>query len=360
MADGNSRSPWLDRLLDGSIVFSFDRSGYERHARRFRSEDLAVDLTGKVCLVTGANSGLGEAATSALADRGAEVVMLCRDLDRGEAARQRIRAATGSGRLRLMQLEVAEERSVDRFLESLPDRRVDLLINNAGALFEERITNNQGLEATLATNLLGPMRLTEGLIPKLSQAPDPRVINVSSGGMYPVRLELDDPNWLNRDFDGVRAYAETKRALVVMTEIWAQRHADRGILFHSMHPGWADTPGVRYALPGFWQRMRNRLRTAEQGADTIVWLAVAPAERLGSGKFWFDRRSAPTHLLPWTRESAKDRQRLWDLCCQHAHLADRTSVQFGEDRFGGSPPGDQSPLDRALVAVVTANVETRT
>jgi dehydrogenase/reductase SDR family protein 12 len=90
-----------------------------------------------------------------------------------------------------------------------------------------------------------------------------------------------------------------------------------------MHPGWADTPGVRQALPGFWRRMRRRLRTAEQGADTIAWLAVTPAERLGSGKFWFDRRAAPTHIFPWTRESAQDRQKLWDLCCRHAELADR-------------------------------------
>ena len=311
---------WLDGLLDRSIVLSFDRSGFMRHQRRFRSEDLQVDLTGKLSLVTGANSGIGEATATALAERGSEVLMLCRDRARGEEARQRIRETARSSRVRLMELDLANPRSIDRFLRALPDSRIDILINNAGALFGERITNTAGEEATLATNLLGPARLTGGLIERLSRANDPRVINVSSGGMYPVRLDLDDPNWERRPYNGLRAYAESKRALVVLTELWARRHAQNGILFHSMHPGWADTRGVQDALPGFWSRMKDRLRTAEQGADTVVWLAVASPAKLGSGRFWFDRQAVPSHLLPWTRESDRVRQRLWQLCCSEFKL----------------------------------------
>ena len=311
---------WLDGLLDRSIVLSFDRSGFMRHQRRFRSEDLQVDLTGKLSLVTGANSGIGEATATALAERGSEVLMLCRDRARGEQARQRIRETARSSRVRLMELDLANPRSIDRCLRALPDSRIDILINNAGALFGERITNTAGEEATLATNLLGPARLTGGLIERLSRANDPRVINVSSGGMYPVRLDLDDPNWERRPYNGLRAYAESKRALVVLTELWARRHAQNGILFHSMHPGWADTRGVRDALPGFWSRMKDRLRTAEQGADTVVWLAVASPAKLGSGRFWFDRQAVPSHLLPWTRESDRVRQRLWQLCCSEFKL----------------------------------------
>lgn len=313
-------TPWLDGLLDRSIVFSFDRSGFMRHQRRFRSEDLQVDLTGKLSLVTGANSGIGEATATALAERGSDVLILCRDRARGEQARRRIRETARSSRVRLMELDLADPRSIDGFLRALPDSRIDILINNAGALFGERITNSAGVEATLATNLLGPAHLTGGLIERLSRANDPRVINVSSGGMYPVRLDLEDPNWKRRPYNGLRAYAESKRALVVLTELWAKRHAQSGILFHSMHPGWADTRGVRDALPGFWSRMKDRLRTAEQGADTVVWLAVASPARLGSGRFWFDRQAVPSHLLPWTRESDRVRQRLWQLCCSEFKL----------------------------------------
>ena len=88
---------------------------------------------------------------------------------------------------------------------------------------------------------------------------------------------------------------------------------------HAMHPGWADTPSVRSSIPRFWQVMRKRLRTPEQGADTIVWLAVAPA--LPSGRFWFDRAPQPTHLLPFTTERPRDRARLWRMCTRLAGLA---------------------------------------
>lgn len=306
----------VDALLDRSILFSFDRAGFERHQKRFDPADLALDLSGRICLVTGANSGLGRCVAEALAARQAGVWLACRDRRRGETAAAQIRAATGNDDVHAAQVDLAEGASIRRFVRDLPLERIDLLINNAGVLLAERQDTSEGLEKTLATNLLGPLRLTEGLIDRLERASAPRVINVSSGGMYLVRVQLGDPNWQSRRWDGVRAYAETKRALVLLTELWAEQYARADIAFHSMHPGWADTAGVRRSLPGFWRRMRRRLRTAEQGADTIVWLAVAPPERLGSGRFWFDRRQVPTHLLPWTRETAAERRRFGRLCEQ--------------------------------------------
>lgn len=307
---------WLAGLLDRSILFSFDRAGFERHQRLFDPADSVVDLSGEVCLVTGANSGLGRCAAEALAARRAQVWLVCRNRRRGESAAARIRATTGNDDVHVAQVDVAEGESIQRFVQDSPLERIDVLINNAGVLSPERQETNEGLERTLATNLVGPLRLTEGLIERLGRGSAPRVINVSSGGMYLVRVQLGDPNWQSRRWDGMRAYAETKRALVLLTELWAEQYAGTGIAFHSVHPGWADTSGVRRSLPRFWQRMRRRLRTAEQGADTIVWLAIAHPERLGSGRFWFDRRRVPTHLLPWTRETAAERCRFRQLCDQ--------------------------------------------
>ncbi|HVO25553.1 MAG TPA: hypothetical protein VMW56_18185, partial [Candidatus Margulisiibacteriota bacterium] len=94
---------------------------------------------------------------------------------------------------------------------------------------------------------------------------------------------------------------------------------------HAMHPGWADTPSVRSSIPRFWRLMRKRLRTPEQGADTLVWLAAAPPAALPvalpSGQFWFDRAPQPTHLLPFTTERPRDRARLWRTCKRLAGLA---------------------------------------
>jgi dehydrogenase/reductase SDR family member 12 len=109
-------------------------------------------------------------------------------------------------------------------------------------------------------------------------------------------------------------YARHKRAQVVLTELWAERLAERGVRVHSMHPGWVDTPGLERSLPRFRSALRPLLRTPEQGADTIVWLGAAPEPAESSGRFWHDRAERPTHLLPRTRETPEERRRLWGEC----------------------------------------------
>lgn len=309
----------VDRILDRTILFSFDRSGFQRHARGFRREDLDVDLVGRVCLVTGANSGIGRAAATALAARGAEVWLLCRDRERGEEAVHAIRGATANHRVHLAVVDMSDLGAVRAFASSFAPARVDVLIQNAGVLPATRQLSPEGLELTLATNVVGPFLLSHLLRAKLAAAPGARVIFVSSGGMYGQKLSLEDLQWTRRPFDGVKAYAQTKRMQVVLTEILARRWARAGIAVHAMHPGWADTPSVRSSIPRFWQVMQKRLRTPEQGADTLVWLAVAPT--LPSGRFWLDRAPQSTHLLPFTVEDPRDRARLWRTCTHLAGLA---------------------------------------
>lgn len=298
----------LDRALDKSIVFSFDRSGFERHRASFADPDLNVDLTGRRILVTGANGGLGFATASALAARGATVHLLCRSLERGEAARARI-----DGDVHVDRIDVSDLGDVRRFAGSFEPDHVDVLIHNAGVLPSERTITDDGLELTWATNVVGPFLLTHLLAPCLRGG---RVIHVSSGGMYPVRLTTSDTRWERRPFDGVRAYAETKRAQVVLTEQWAERLDDVAVF--AMHPGWADTPGVASSIPGFHRVMRHRLRTPEQGADTIVWLAISGEGE--SGGFYFDRAEAPKHMMSRTRETPEQRAALWALCSKDAGI----------------------------------------
>ena len=309
-----------DAILDRSIVWSFDRSGFLRHARRFRAEDVDVDLAGRVCLVTGANSGIGRAAATALARRRADVWLLCRDRARGEEAAASISRVTENRRVHIEAVDISRIASVQAFTERFAPARVDVLIHNAGVLPATRQETAEGLELTLATNVIGPFLLTHLLQPKLAAARDARVIFVSSGGMYAQRLSLDDLQWTQRRFDGVTAYAQTKRMQVVLTELLARRWSRHRIAVHAMHPGWADTPAVRSSLPRFYRLMRRRLRTPEQGADTLVWLAVAPLAVTPSGRFWFDRAPQPTHLLPFTTEPPRDRARLWRTCQRLAGL----------------------------------------
>lgn len=291
----------IESLLDRTVVFSFDRNGFRRHRRRFRAEDVDVDLTGKTCLVTGASSGIGFAAAKALAERGADIRLLCRSRERGLAAA----AAIGKRHVSLEEVDVSDLASIRAFVKRFRKRRIDVLVNNAGVLVDREIMTAGGLETTLATNLVGPFLLTELLLPKLAGG---RVITVSSGGMYTQKLGVR--SLVPRPFDGVTAYARTKRAQVVLTELWAVRHP--GTAFFSMHPGWADTPSVRTAIPRFWSLTRSILRTPEEGADTIVWLAVAPDLASRSGRFFFDRKAQETVVLPGTKEEPGERERLWE------------------------------------------------
>lgn len=305
----------LSRIVDPTIVSSFDRTGFRIHALAFDPTDLDVDLSGRRCLVTGANSGIGFETALALADLGADVVLLCRNRERGEAAVERIREQTGNARVSLEVIDLSELASIRAAAERLASGPVDVLVHNAGVLPDERTETDDGLELTLATHVVGPHLLTRLLRPRLEASDDGRVIWVSSGGMYTRRLNLDDPNWDQREeYDGVLAYAETKRAQVVLSELWAEELASTPVVVNAMHPGWADTPAVQSSLPRFHRLTQWILRTPAEGADTVVWLAAAARARSTTGRFFFDRKARRTHFLPTTRESDEERRELWALC----------------------------------------------
>ena len=304
----------LSRFLDPTIALSFDRTGFRIHSLAFRPDDLDVDLSGRRCLVTGANSGIGYESALALADLGAEVVLLCRSRERGEAAAARIRELTGNTAVSIEEIDLSRLESVRSAAASLAKRPVDVLIHNAGVLPDERIETEDGLELTFATHVAGPFLLTGLLRPALEKSSDARVIWVSSGGMYTRRLNVRDPNWKKREYDGVIAYAETKRAQVVLAELWAEELRGTSVVVNSMHPGWADTPSVKTSLPTFHRLTRAVLRTPAEGADSVVWLAASPRANQWTKCFFFDRAIRRTHLLPFTRESGEERSKLWRIC----------------------------------------------
>ncbi len=302
-----------DRLvLPGVTLFS--RLGYTLGRKHFNPMSASVRNTHM--LVTGASSGLGFAAALELARRGAALTLVMRDRDKAQNTVAEIQRETGNRRVRAEIADLSLMHEVDALVARLRqrDERIDVLINNAGALFNPRAETAEGLEQSFALLLLSPYRLTEGLKPLLAKAPSPRVINVVSGGMYSQKLVVDELQMPDdQQYSGSVAYARQKRALMVLTQEWAKAWAGDGIVVNAMHPGWADTPGVREALPQFRRLTRKILRSAEEGADTIVWLAVATEAGTVSGKLFLDREMRPEHLLKSTRESEGERQRLLQL-----------------------------------------------
>lgn len=315
----------LGALLDPTIVFSFDRTGFAVRSLAFSPSDLDVDMSGRHCLITGANSGIGYEVASALADLGADVTLLCRNPQRAAAAANSIRQATGNERVETAIIDMSDLSSVRRAAAELVERPIDVLIHNAGVLPDRRIDTADGLELTFATHVVGPHLLTKLVGDRLRESTDARVLWVTSGGMYASPLDVGRMLSPDDVFDGVKAYSLTKRAQVVLAELWA-RELEGHAVVHSMHPGWADTSAVRESLPNFYRIMRPLLRTSSEGADTLVWLAASETARRSTGRLFLDREVRRTHYLPFSRESERERVRLWE-ACEDLSTGDETSTR---------------------------------
>ncbi|ESO86444.1 hypothetical protein LOTGIDRAFT_195174 [Lottia gigantea] len=287
----------------------YTKNGFVSASKSFNEKDLEVDVTGRSFMITGANSGIGKCAAIEIAKRGGTIHMVCRDQKRGEEALNEIKSTSGNSNIKLHQLDMSLPSEVLKFTKNFEKsgEKLNVLINNAGCMINEQQLTEEGYDKNFATNTLGTHILTVGLTPVLLNSEDPRVIIVTSGGMLVQKLNIQDLQCFKlKPYDGTMVYAQNKRQQVVMAEQYKNRYPT--IHFSCMHPGWADTPAVRSAMPDFYEKMKDRLRTAEQGADTLIWLAVrSNIHQLPSGEFFQDRQVVNKHLpLAWTKTSDTD------------------------------------------------------
>ncbi|WP_114905615.1 SDR family NAD(P)-dependent oxidoreductase [Ornithinimicrobium murale] len=300
----------VDTALDRLVVPGYTRVG---HAVRRRLPGWPRDpdpdaLVGRHVAVTGATSGLGAATAQGALLLGAHVHLVVRDTAKGE----QVAAGLGApGRTTVWHCDVADLDSVRAFTTAFRAEvpRLDGLAHNAGALPATRTESAQGHELTMALHVLGPVAMTEALLPVLSGGAP--VVLVTSGGMYGQRLRADDPDYHQGSYSGTAAYARSKRAQVELLPLLRRRWAgsDPGPVVHAVHPGWASSPGLSAALPGFTRLTTPLLRTPEAGADTTVWLLTRPG--LQGGRLWHDRRPRPTHLVRATRSGPDEAAELW-------------------------------------------------
>lgn len=273
-------------------------------------------MRGRTVLVTGPTSGLGRAATAALAALGARIVLVGRSPERLVALRDSLVREHGEDRFPIVEADMGSLASVRAAAAGVlaTEPRLDVLVDNAGAMYPDRTVGPDGLEATLVTLVVGPFALESALLPLLARTPGSRIVAVTSGGIYTQAVRFDDLQYEREPWSGPRAYARAKRIQVALVREWDRRLGRAGIAVKvdAMHPGWADTPGLAGALPRFSRRMRPILRTPAEGADTIVWLATRPTGGRG-GRLYLDRRPRPFDRLPATRLTAADRRRLWGL-----------------------------------------------
>mmetsp|Transcript_42792 Transcript_42792/g.68846 ORF Transcript_42792/g.68846 Transcript_42792/m.68846 type:complete len:339 (+) Transcript_42792:68-1084(+) len=302
---------WRSMLFGVEGWRHYMKSGYEARAKHFDDTCLRRDLTGTHVMVTGANAGIGYATSKALAVQKAHVHMVCRNKVRGEAALATLRAevaelsggVSDGANVSLHICDISSMAAVKALSDAyvLKGDPLHALINNAGCMVHERTSTPEGIEANFATNSLGTWALTEGLMPALKRTADARVVTVSSAGMLTEQLEVKDVEMKNGKFDGTRQYALNKRHQVALTQRWARLHGGESegandVGFYAMHPGWSDTDALKTALPGFYSSLKDKLRTPAQGADTVVWLSMAPKAVLKNGAFYLDRGVVPIHV----------------------------------------------------------------
>ena len=289
----------------------FTRAGYRTGRRTWAP--MSTDMAEKHVVLTGASAGLGFETAVALLEAGATLTLVIRDPNKVASMQAALQERSGRQADRVELADLSLLSHVNALSERLlsANRPIDVLINNAGALFNDYCQTSEGIETSAALLLLSPWRLTEAVHPLLAHHDTPaRVINVVSGGMYTQKLECESLVMSEDDYRGSVAYARAKRALTVLTELWSAQWRDDRIVVNAMHPGWADTPGVQGALPGFRRLTHRVLRSSQEGADTIVWLARAREADKTSGQLFLDREPRTTHLRQRTLESAEERAAL--------------------------------------------------
>ena len=298
-----------DTALEATIVGSYSKAGFAARARLGDWSAPSGDLSGKRALVTGGSGGIGSEIAQGLMSLGAEAIVTSRSMETATKTAESLNDGPHDGHAEPMVVDTAEFDSINDLVNEVEARGpLDFLIHNAGALTADYSTNSRGMELTLASHLVGPYLLTKRL--RSSLAVGAHVIWMSSGGMYTQKLDLDDLEMSESNYRGSVAYARAKRAMVEMVTHVAPDWAQEATI-SSMHPGWVDTPGVSTGIPLFHKLMAPTLRSAAQGADTMVWLAANTAD-VETGKFWLDRQPRPTSYLPVTRTDDAERTKLID------------------------------------------------
>ena len=280
---------------------------------------MSTTIEDRVFLVTGANSGIGEATALGLARLGGTVVMACRSATRGEAARQDIVRQSGNSRVSLELVDLASEASTRAFAEAFQRKysRLDVLINNAGLYTAHRNVTADGLEQTFEVNYLSGFLLTHLLLDLLKKSSPSRIVNVSSRAHEGSTIRFEDLQG-ERRYSGYRAYGQSKLAQVLFTRELGRRLEGTGVTVNACHPGVIRTNLGMGGSSVVVRFVRMFFKGPERGAETPIYLAISPAVEGVTGKYFANRRIREPSRAARDPEVAR---RLFDVSAELAHLS---------------------------------------
>jgi len=272
-----------------------------------------VDMTAKICLITGGNSGIGRATALGLARMGATVIIVSRDKERGEVALADIIAKSGNRNVELMLADMSSQGSVRRLAIDFKARhqRLHLLVNNAGVYLTRRIKTVDGLESTFAINHLGPFLLTSLLLDLLKASAPSRIVNVSSDAHNGAKVDFEDLQG-EKKFSGWHAYSQSKLAMILFTHELAKKLDGTGVTVNSAHPGVVRTNFANNnGLVTFGFRLiRPFFISPNTAAKRILYVAPYPDLEGVTGKYFTKMHEAKSSQESYDNDSAK---RLWQI-----------------------------------------------
>jgi len=271
-------------------------------------------MGGKTVLITGGTSGIGKATAVALAAMGANVVIVGRNQERGEAAVEEIKAQSHNESVELMLADLSVQAEVRGLAEEFQERhdRIDVLANNAGLVQSKRTETPDSIETTLATNHLAPFLLTNLLIGRLEQSAPSRVITVSSEAQRWGTMDFEDMQ-SRRKYRGFPVYGMTKLANIMFTYELAERLNGTGVSANCLHPGSVGTnfgQNNKGVMALFFRTFKPLMRSPGQGADTLIWLASSSEVDGVSGKYFSDRKVIEAKKVAYDPAA---RRRLWEI-----------------------------------------------
>lgn len=274
----------------------------------------------KICLVTGATSGIGLVAAQALAQQGATVLLVGRHPARTHEAVERLQRVTGNRRVEALLADLSDQAHVRQLADEVQRRvpRLDVLLNNAGAFFAKRQVSAGGLEMTLALNHLAYFLLTDLLLEHLKASPAARIINVSSEAHRGAHMHFDDLQGAQR-YRGWRAYCQSKLANLLFTYELARRLADTPLTANAVHPGFVATSfgHNNRGVVGWLVRLAQwKALSPEQGAETLIYLATSPEVQGVSGAYFVKQSPVASSAVSYDAAAAR---RLWDLSVALTH-----------------------------------------
>ncbi len=286
-----------------------------------------IDLRGKVALVTGGSSGLGQETARALAEKGAQVILTARDVPKGDAVAAEIRRSTGNAQVGVEELELASLASVRTFARRFLDRHpaLHVLVNNAGVMACPFTKTEDGFEMQFGTNHLGHFLMTCLLVPALRKGAPSRIVSVSSRGHHLSPVVFDDVHFERRPYQKWLSYGQAKTANVLFAVGLERRLAAHGVHANGLHPGAIVTELGRHLEPADIEYLRSRnpmssFKSIEAGAATSVFAASAPELEGRGGLYLEDCRVAAVNDTPNAIDGVKsyaidgeNAERLWTL-----------------------------------------------